>query len=114
MDIVVAIIGSGALSAVTSGLFGLLTRHMDRVAEQRKKADEVEAIQHRLNKLEKDSVRTQLLLLMSDFPQNQQEIHEVAEHYFADLGGNWYMTGMFSKWLTENNLGEPSWFKKEN
>lgn len=102
MDIVLAIVGSSALSAIVSGIFTLVNRHLDSKAD---------AIDKRLVKLERDSVRTQLLLLMSDFPQNQQEIMEVAQHYFADIGGNWYMTGMFNQWLEESKIAKPEWFQ---
>lgn len=112
MDIVIAIIGSGALSAAISGLFAVLNRYIDRQNELRNKADEIESLKHTLAKLEKDSVRTQLLLLMTDYPNNEQEIQEVAQHYFVDCKGNWYMTNMYSKWLKDNDYVRPDWFQK--
>lgn len=104
-SIIIAVIGSSALSAVVSGVFGIIDRHLDNKAED---------IDKKLSKLEKDSVRTQLLLLMSDYPQNQTEIMEVAQHYFADIGGNWYMTKMFNTWLTQNKIAEPKWFNTKD
>lgn len=73
--------------------------------------DNQESIKRSLTKTERDSVRTQLLLLMSDYPNNTAEIMGVAEHYFDDLGGNWYMTTMFNHWLEDNGIGRPDWFK---
>lgn len=67
---------------------------------------------HKIVKLEKDSVRTQLLLLMSDYPDNKQEILEVAEHYFKDIGGNWYMTAMFNTWIEDHDIARPEWLQK--
>lgn len=111
MEIVLAIIGSGALSALISGGFGLLSRHLDDKKEAARRNDELEDVKKKLKKLEKDSVRTQLLLLMASFPTNQQEIEEVAQHYFVDCGGNWYMTNLFSSWISDNHYGEPEWFR---
>lgn len=73
--------------------------------------DNQEDIKRSLAKTEKDSVRTQLLLLMSDYPDNTQEIMGVAQHYFDDIGGNWYMTTLFNRWLEKEQIGRPDWFK---
>lgn len=66
-----------------------------------------------LKKLEKDGLRTQLLLLILMQPEEQTEILTLGERYFrkppAGLDGNWYMTGIFSKWCKSRNL-EPDWF----
>lgn len=122
MEYIITFLGSGALSAIISGVFMLINNNMaaSREAERRKdearqkeieRTEGLESLKKKLGKLEKDSVRTQLLLLMSDYSGNQQEILEVAQHYFADCKGNWYMTSMFSKWLTDNEIGRPEWFK---
>lgn len=76
----------------------------------KKKAGGVEKIKDTLVKLEKDGLRTQLLLLLLMKPQERQEILTIGEHYFKDLKGNWYMTSMFKKWCEENGL-EPEWFE---
>lgn len=70
-----------------------------------------EEMKESLAKNERDSVRTQLMLLMSDYPNNTSEIMAVAQHYFDDIGGNWYMTSMFNKWLEKEQIGKPDWFK---
>ena len=66
-----------------------------------------------LKKLEKDGLRTQLLMLILIQPDEQTEILTLGERYFrkppAGLDGNWYMTGIFSKWCKSRNL-EPDWF----
>lgn len=72
-----------------------------------------ETMKRGLCKTEKDSVRTQLLVLMSDYPDNQSEIMGVAQHYFVDCKGNWYITSMFNKWLEREQIGKPDWFKGE-
>lgn len=62
-----------------------------------------------LKKLEKDGLRTQLLLLILLRPEEQTEILKIAEHYFVKLKANWYMTSIFKTWCDDHNL-EPDWF----
>ena len=62
-----------------------------------------------LKKLEKDGLRTQLLLLILMQSDEQTEILKIAEHYFVKLKGNWYMTSVFSKWCKSRGL-KPEWF----
>ena len=89
--IIVSVLASNALFAF---LQFLITRQ-----------DTKKNIKGKLNVLEKDVLRTQLLLLILMKPEEQQEILTIAEHYFAKppegLGGNWYMTSIFNKWLTD-------------
>lgn len=65
----------------------------------------------RLDKLEKDGVRSQLMTLLHDYPTRVDEIMEVGYHYFVDLKGNWFMTGLFKQWLEDNDIDKPNWFK---
>lgn len=75
-------------------------------------------IKNKLTLLEKDGLRTQLLLLLLLMPEEKKEILTIAEHYFSKppkgLGGNWYMTSLFDKWVVSHNDGlKPEWFKTE-
>lgn len=65
----------------------------------------------RLTHLEKDGLRTQLLLMILMKPEEKKEILTLAQHYFVDLEGNWYMTDIFKKWLKEKGHSNPDWFK---
>ncbi len=85
----------------------LIERH------DRKKEQNAEGIKKRLLILERDGLRTQLLLLILLRPTEQTEILRIAEHYFKDLKGNWYMTSIFNKWIEESKVAEPDWFDKE-
>ena len=67
----------------------------------------------KLTLLEKDTLRTQLLLLILMKPGEQQEILMVAEHYFGDLKGDWYMTSLFNRWLLDSDIANPDWFDSE-
>ena len=61
-------------------------------------------------RLERDVLRTQLLVMVVLKPDESQEILTLAEHYFKDLKGDWYMTSIFYKWLLESDIAEPEWF----
>ena len=95
----------------SAGLFAFLQFLITR---KDKKKDNSEEIIKKLDKLEKDSVRTQMLVLMADYPDDKQGVMKLAERYFAQLNGDWYMTGIFNRWLTENTLGKPEWFNPNN
>lgn len=99
VQIIIAILGS---TAVATLIQFFVTRRDNRIG-----------IAKRLDKLEKDGLRTQLLLLILLRPSEQQEILTLAEHYFKDLKGNWYMSAVFRHWLDENEIPEPLWFDKE-
>ena len=94
--IVLAVLGSNALFAFLQFVISRYDTKMN--------------IKGKLNLLEKDVLRTQLLLLILLKGEEQQEILTIAEHYFKDLHGNWYMTSIFNKYLKEKDLAEPEWF----
>lgn len=98
--IIVAILASNGFFAL---LQFLITRHDTR-----------KNVKDKLITLEKDGLRTQLLLLILLQPDDQNEILTLGERYFKKppkgLGGNWYMTGIFSKWCSQHNL-DPEWFR---
>lgn len=102
--IVLAILASNGFFAVIQFF---VTRH-----------DTKKNVSGRLTQLEKDGLRTQLLLLLLLMPDEKKEILTIAEHYFRKppygLGGNWYMTSLFDKWIVQRNDGvKPEWFKTE-
>ena len=74
-------------------------------------------IEGKLATLEKDTLRTQLLLLILMRSEEQQEILTVAEHYFSPkpkgLDGDWYMTSVFNRWLSDMDIAEPEWFNSK-
>ena len=108
-DILLTILGGGNIILFIKFL---IERH-DRKKEREEDKDN-EHIQSTLKKLEKDGLRTQLLLLILLRPQEKKEILTLGERYFRKppkgLDGNWYMTGIFSKWCGERNL-KPEWFE---
>lgn len=95
--IVVAVLASNGAFAL---LQFLITRH-----------DTKKNIKGKLLLLEKDGLRTQLLLMILLKPGEKKEILTLAQHYFVDLDGNWYMTDIFKKWLKEEGHSNPEWFQ---
>lgn len=103
--ILIAVISAMTSGGVLAFLQFLITRNDDR-----------QGIRKSLKKLEKDGLRTQLLLLILLKPDEQTEILTLGQRYFVKppegLGGNWYMTSIFKTWCDERKL-EPDWFKSE-
>lgn len=95
--IILAVVGSTAIAQLIQYF---ITRH-----------DAKKGLGSKLKVLEKDTIRTQLLLLILLKPEEEQEILTVGEHYFKTLNGNWYMTSIFNKWLSDSDTAKPEWFK---
>ena len=102
LKLVLGIIGGGAFLTFIQFL---ITRHD-------KKKGNVSVILDKLNKLERDECRTQMLLLMADYQSNVGELMRISEHYFKEIGGDWYMTSLFRDYLKQKNINEPYWFVK--
>ena len=72
--------------------------------------DQKKGLEAKLKIVEKDSVRTQLLLLMYMYkPKDEAELMKCAQHYFVDLEANWYMTPLFNRFVQENGIAKPEW-----
>ena len=92
-EIIIAIIGSGALASAMSMIVGAIQKRS------------------KLRKLEKDTVRLQLLFLMKIMPEEEQELMMLGEYYFDKLKANWYLSSLFDKHLKARGIERPSWFK---
>lgn len=110
-DAVIAVIGS---TAVFSFIQFLFQRHDRKVEMKNGIKSTMREIQVTVAKLEKDGCRTQMLVLMSDYPHERAELMTLAEHYFKDLKGDWYMSSLFAKWLKDNGIEKPDWFDAED
>ena len=102
--IMIAVISAFTSGGVLAFAQFLISRHDDK-----------QGIKSTLRKLEKDSLRTQLLLMIFLRPKEKKEILTLGERYFKKppegLGANWYMTDIFKKWLKEEGHSNPDWFK---
>lgn len=103
-NLLIAVLGSGNLILFAKFL---IERHDAKIAKAEDK--EKDEINKTLQKVEKDGIRTQLLLLILLQPDEQTEILKIAEYYFVKLKANWYMTSIFKKWCDAHNL-KPDWF----
>jgi hypothetical protein len=88
----------------------LISRHDKKQDEKSGIRAALKDIQSKQKKQEKDSVRTQLLVLIFLQPDEKQEILTLGEHYFKNLKGDWYMTSIFAKWLDRHVGVKPEWF----
>lgn len=91
-----------AVGIVGAAAVGIGTWCVTRInAETNSKIDEVS---NKIDSIELNSTRNQLLTLISDYPDNEDEILKVAKYYFKDLKGDWYMTTLFTKWAEGRGL----------
>ena len=67
--------------------------------------EQIAALEVRLNDAHQESqlgiTRLELQGLINNTPENRTEIEKLARYYFLELGGDTYMTSMYSKWATE-------------
>lgn len=117
-------IGGATVTGVFMILGILINRHFSKSDKKEDKNDErekrIEALesliklqQASLERAERDNCRIQMLIMMMHYQNEIEKIMKLAEHYFADLHGDWYMTGLFNNWMIENNIGKPEWFNVE-
>lgn len=52
-------------------------------------------------KTDRQITRLELMNLIQNQTTNKVEIEKVARHYFVDLGGDWYVSGIYSEWAEE-------------
>ena len=107
---------SGVLTS--SALFTFAQFLITRRDNKKNKNSEIESrldkIEAALVKNEKDNVRTQMLLVMAEYQQEEKELMTLAEHYFCDLKGNWYMTSIFKNYCARNNIPIPEWMPNKD
>ena len=108
-SIILAIIGSGALSTLISAI---ITAIANRKSKLTKIEERLTAIEKNQKVAEKDALRTQLIMMIASYPDERTDILRLAEYYFDGLHGNWTATAIFNKWLTDYCDGvKPEWFK---
>lgn len=112
--IIIAIISSGLLSVIITEIFGLLKARRSKKSGVESKlealTDAVSVMREDLRRQEKDNIRTELKLMISDFPDDTTDILKLAEHYFVKLEGNWTMANIFSDWAKKQGVEIPGWF----
>ncbi len=102
-DVADVITATGVIGAATIGCATWVFSQAS--AGTNEKLDE---IIEKVNVAELDAIRSQLLLLISNYPDNESEILKVAEYYFQDLDGDWYVTSIFTKWAEDRGINPDS------
>jgi len=111
-ELIVGLIGA----FLGSGLIQFLISRKDQQKKDSIEAklqpigEKIDKILTEQKKTEKDSLRTQLLVMMYSLPNNHEEIMTLAQRYFGELKGDWFYSSLFNKWLKENNIEKPLWF----
>lgn len=95
-DVITAV---GIIGAAAVGVGTWCVTQMNAGTNQK-----LDTIIEKVDQAELDAIRGQLLALMSDYPDNESEILKVADYYFNELGGDWYMTGLFTKWADSRGI----------
>lgn len=107
VPIILGVIASG-------GLWTFIQFMINRKDSQKDKIDGIDSklntIEKNLVKAEKDNLRTQLMLMISTYPDEETEILQLAQHYFKDLKGNWVCTAIFQRYLKDRKIERPDWF----
>lgn len=107
--VVISVLGSGAFATLVTAIINAIS---NRKSKLKAISAQLDGISEKLIKSERDALRTQLLIMISDYPEEKQEIMTIAQHYFGDLHGDWYATTLFNRWITDNDIAEPNWFDK--
>lgn len=114
--IIIAIISSGLLSVIITECFGILKAKRSKKDGVEAKlgvlAEEQKEIRGLIKQQEKDALRTELKLMISDFPEEETDILRLAQHYFVKLDGNWTMANIFTKWCKDRGIDLPTWVKQ--
>lgn len=109
-EVVIAII-SGVLTGAVFSFIQFMIQRKDQKnndIEDIKKA--IDDLRDEMMDIRQGNARSELLLLLNDYPDNEGEVLKQAEKYFVQLKGDFYMTSLFTKWLSLNHITIPGWF----
>lgn len=116
--IIIAILGSGVLSTLISCIFQARQAKKSKLEEIEKELKTIKSKQDAIivsqGELEKSETRTQLMVLIRDYPDQDTDILRLAQKYFVEMDGNFVMTDIFVKWCKANGVTVPPWFKGGN
>ena len=72
---------------------------------------ELESIKNQLADLKQDQLRLQLMDMIHIHPEDHSDIMEIAQKYFVESKGNWYLSSIFNEWMQTQYIQKPVWFK---
>lgn len=109
--IVIGILGGiGGLGGVFAFAQFLINRKDEKNKELEEIKNDLKDIKEELQEAKTARTRLQLLNLMQH-EGSQHEMMMVAEVYFKELNGDWYMSPIFQRYLDEHGIEKPVWFK---
>ena len=115
--LIVGVLSSASLVALINGLFQRKRDKESKATGLESKVDTLVEDQMKMMKAQKkqegDIIRVELKLMISSFPEKEEDILRLAEHYFKDLHGNWVMATTFKQWLDERGLEIPQWYSED-
>lgn len=99
---------------LTGGLLGfiqfMIQRHDKKHGLLNTIIERLDSVDEKQIKSEKDALRTQLLMMISNYPHEHREILMLAQRYFFDLKGNWFCSTLFENYLKQEHIKIPKWF----
>ena len=104
VPIIIAIVSSNALF----GFIQFIINKKDNIVK------DIKYIREKVDYVDQGQVRTQLLVLIANYPDRIEEIMKLAEQYFCKFHGNYYLTSLFKKYLDDKMLTYPQWFNTNN
>lgn len=123
--VIIAVIGgvSGIVTTLITGipkLYEMWKNHKGDTVEARIETAMKDAMQkcssqtnEKLDSIQRDVTRIRLMYLMHHEPQDAENIIVIAKLYFDGFHGNSEASKTFARWLKEQNIKKPSWFKFE-
>jgi len=108
IKLLLAIVTSQALFTFAQFLISRHDKKKGILAEIKK---DIKALKEFNKDESRDLKRLQLMTLIHIHPEDVSDIMEVAEEYFVNLDGNWYMSSIFRQYLDENKIEHPIWMK---
>lgn len=98
--IAAAISGFGVIMGAFAGAGNWIIEQVNAESNE-----QIAALETKLDEAHRESqlgiTRLELQSLINDTPENRTEIEKLARYYFIELGGDTYMTSMYSKWAAE-------------
>lgn len=64
----------------------------------------ISPITGKLDSLEQSTTRSELLLLINNYPNDKRAIEELAYHYFTDLKGDSYVYSLYTDWANAHDV----------
>lgn len=73
-------------------------------SQQAELAKSLRAVRNELSQNNLQTARVDLNQAIEHAPHEHKAILDLAWHYFVELGGDTYMTGLFKEWATKENV----------